>query len=123
MWDRLVEADWTLLAEPEGAGIMQFLSTPLFPIFAIMLVFMFIMLPSERRRKAEQAKMLGGLSKNDRVVTIGGMVGTIVNAQKGDDMITLRIDENNNTRVTVLRSAVTRVLSDNDPGKKDKSDS
>ncbi len=116
-----------LLAEGEAeggpGGIMQFLTNPMFPIFAIMLVFMFVMLPSERKRKSQQAKMLDGLAKNDRVVTVGGMVGTIVNAQKGDEMVTLRIDENNNTRVTVLRSSVARVLTNNDSGKKEKSDS
>lgn len=106
-----------------GGGLTQFLSSPMFPIFAIMLVFMLVMLPSERRRKAEQAKLLEGLTKNDRVVTIGGMVGTIVNVRKGEEMLTLRVDENNDTRITILRSAVARVLSDSDQGKKDKSDS
>ncbi|MFM2094212.1 MAG: hypothetical protein RIS70_1336 [Planctomycetota bacterium] len=106
-----------------GGGLGQFLSNPMFPIFAIMLVFMLVMLPSERKRKAEQAKLLEGLTKNDRIVTIGGMVGTIVNVRKGEEMLTLRVDENNDTRVTILRSAVARVLSDTDQGKKDKSDS
>ena len=70
-----------------GGGLGQFLSNPMFPIFAIMLVFMLVMLPSERKRKAEQAKLLEGLTKNDRIVTIGGMVGTIVNVRKGEEKI------------------------------------
>jgi preprotein translocase subunit YajC len=108
-----------LAAEEPPSGIMSLLTSPMFPIFAIMLLFMMVMLPSERRRKAEQAKMLDGLAKNDRVVTVGGLVGTVVNAQKGDEMVALRIDENNNTRVTVLRSAIARVLTESDPQKKD----
>jgi len=106
-------------AEEAPGGLMALLTSPMFPIFAIMLLFMMVMLPSERRRKAEQAKMLDGLAKNDRVVTVGGLVGTVVNAQKGDEMVALRIDENNNTRVTVVRSAIARVLTESDPQKKE----
>ncbi len=56
-------------AEEVAGGIMSLLTSPMFH-FAISCWFMMVMLPSERRRKAEQAKMLDGLAKNDRVVTV-----------------------------------------------------
>ncbi len=41
-------------------------------------------------------------------MTIGGIVGVVVSTDK--DEIVVRVDENNNTRLRLLRSAVTRVL-------------
>jgi preprotein translocase subunit YajC len=46
------------------------------------------------------------------VVTVGGIIGVVVNTQKGSPEVTLRIDDNNNTRIHVLRSAISRVLAD-----------
>jgi preprotein translocase subunit YajC len=64
----------------------------------------------ERTRRVELQKMLGSLKKNDRVVTIGGIYGTVVNVQKGSEDITIKADENTNTKLRVLRSSVSRVL-------------
>ena len=54
--------------------------------------------------------MLNNLKKNDQVITAGGIYGTVVNAASGSEDITLRIDESSNTRMRVLRSAVSRVI-------------
>ena len=49
--------------------------------------------------------MISELKKNDEVITVGGIHGTIVNLQ--EDIITLRIDEN--TRIKIQRSSVQSV--------------
>jgi preprotein translocase subunit YajC len=54
--------------------------------------------------------MQESLKKNDRVVTIGGILGVVVNTQAGSDKVTIRIDESNGTRMEVLRSAISRVV-------------
>lgn len=83
------------------------------PLLLLLGVMFYLMLiRPERRKRQEMTKMLDNLKKNDRVVTIGGIYGTVVNAQKGLDEVTLRVDENNNTRMRVLRSAISRVISD-----------
>ncbi len=53
--------------------------------------------------------MQSNLKKNDHVITIGGILGVVVNAQPGSDEVTLRVDEN--TRIRVLRSSISRVQS------------
>ena len=63
------------------------------------------------RRRAEDAKLLERLKKNRPLLTAGGIYGTVVNVQKGSDDVTLKIDENNNVRIRVLRTAITRVVS------------
>ena len=132
-------ATWLLLAQVEGGagdaggaaggggaggggggGIMSIVMSPMFPFVLIFVLFMFLILPNERKRKKEQNKLLESVKKNDRVVTIGGVLGTVVNVQKGDEYIVLRVDENSNTRITVLRSAIARVVVEEANGKKEK---
>ena len=72
----------------------------------------FIVLMPERRRKAEEAKMMSAIKKNDRIVTVGGIHGTIVAAPPESSVVTIRIDENSNTRIKINRSAIASVVSD-----------
>ena len=67
---------------------------------------------SERRRKAEEAKLMSSMKKNDRIITIGGIHGTIVSASPESKVVTIKIDEAGNTRVKINRSAVATIVSD-----------
>ncbi len=80
------------------------------------------MLAPERRRKAEEAKKMSALQKNDRVITIGGIHGVIVSASPDSDVITIRTDEGGNTRVKVNRTAIATVVNP-DESKDKQSDS
>lgn len=80
-----------------------------FPLILIFFVLYFLLI---RPRKTEQARhqhLLAALKRNDRVMTIGGMFGTIVQV-KGDE-ITLKVDETTNTKITFSRSAIKSVVS------------
>lgn len=83
---------------------------PLLPWIAIGVLFYMMLLRPERRKRAELDRMLKNLKKNDRVVTIGGIFGTIVQASQDAEDVTLKIDESNNTRIRVLRSSISRVI-------------
>jgi preprotein translocase subunit YajC len=84
-----------------GALIAQIL-----PIVAIGLVFYFIVIaPANKQRKKTQ-EMLSSLKKGDRVVTSGGIHGTIQGVEP--EVVYLKIAEN--VKVKVSRSAVTGVL-------------
>ena len=100
-----------LLAQekPQG-GLFSMLLGPLFPFIVIGILFYLLLIRPERRKKAEMSQMLDALQKNDRVVTIGGIYGVVVNAQKGSEDVTIRVDESSNTKLRVLRSAVSRVV-------------
>jgi preprotein translocase subunit YajC len=103
----------TLLAEapPQGDGLLQLLLGPWFPFIVIGVLFYFLLIRPERRKRSETAQMLDNLSKNDRVVTIGGIYGVVLNASKGSEDVTIRVDDSNNTKLRVLRSAISRVVS------------
>ena len=98
-------------AAPGGpsAGLITYL-----PFLVIGLLFYFMFIRPDRQRRTEQAEMLDNLKKNDRVVTAGGIHGTIVNANKGDKDVVIRVDENSNTRLRVVRTSISRVLNESD---------
>jgi preprotein translocase subunit YajC len=78
--------------------------------FAILIIIYFFMLRGPRKKQQEHSKMIAALKKNDRVRTIGGILGTVIDV-RGDD-ITLKIDESNNTKIHVVPGAIATVLSD-----------
>jgi len=53
--------------------------------------------------------MVQSLKKNDKVRTIGGIIGTVVDIK--EDEITLKVDESNNTKIKVASSAIVKNLS------------
>ncbi len=59
--------------------------------------------------------MLEAVRRGDRVVTGGGIVGTVTNA--GDDELTVEIAEG--VRVKVMRGTITSVLAKTEPAKGD----
>ena len=84
-----------------GFGSYQFI------FLGLMLVMMyFILFRGPRKKQQEHKKMVQTLTKNDKVRTIGGIIGTVVDVK--DDEITLKIDESNNTKIKVLPSAIGR---------------
>ena len=96
----------TPAARPKPQGI---LGQPLI-LFGLMAVVMyFILFRGPRKKQQKHKQMMQSLKKNDRVRTIGGILGTIVDIK--DDEITLKIDESNNTKIKVTTSAIGTTLS------------
>lgn len=108
-------------AAPEPSTIGKILENPLTPIVGLFFLFYFIFIVPERRKKAEEARMMSTLKKNDRVVTIGGIHGTVVSTAGDTKVVTIRIDDN--TRIKLNRTAIAQVISDKDsPGKESQPD-
>ena len=79
-------------------------------LLALMFVLMYMILFRGPRKKQQQHKqMIQSLAKNDKVQTIGGIIGTVMDVKENE--ITLKIDESNNTKIKILRSAISRNLS------------
>ncbi len=85
------------------------LSNPLFMLVMIFIFIYFVLIRPEKRRADEKAQLLSALSKNDRVITTGGMYGTIVNLK--DDEVTIRVDDQAKVKIRFLRSAIASVVS------------
>ncbi|MFN0050904.1 MAG: preprotein translocase subunit YajC [Planctomycetales bacterium] len=106
--------DWmtavSLLAEEEQKnGALPFADLIQFsPFILIIIVFYFLLIRPQRREQATRESMLAALKKNDKVVTIGGIIGTIANISADGQEVTLKVEDN--TRLRVVRSSVQRVL-------------
>jgi preprotein translocase subunit YajC len=82
----------------------------LFPVL-LMVIFMYLLLfRGPRRQQQQHRQMVQSLKKNDRVRTIGGIMGTVVDV-RGDEII-LKVDESNNTKIRVSMSAIGKNLSE-----------
>jgi preprotein translocase subunit YajC len=93
-----------------GGGLLQTIfANPIIPFALIGLVFYMMLMRPEQRKRKQQQELLSNLKKNDRVVTIGGIAGTVVNAPQGSTFVTIRVDDSNNTRLRILRTAISRV--------------
>lgn len=64
----------------------------LIPFALIFVIFYFLLIKPQRQKEKERQLMLGSLSKNDDVVTTGGIHGTVVNVK--EKTVILRVDEN-----------------------------
>ena len=74
----------------------------LFPLLVVLAIFYFLLiLPAQRQRK-KQAAMLSALKTGDKVVTNGGIYGTIVGLR--DEVVQLRIADQ--VKIEVARSAI-----------------
>ncbi len=80
------------------------------PMLLAMVLIMLMMRP--RKTDTALKKRLAELKKNDRVVTAGGIIGTIVAFKDDNQSVTLRIDESTNTKMQVLKASIVRVLGD-----------
>jgi preprotein translocase subunit YajC len=90
--------------QPKGFGQYgQFLFIGL-----MMVVMYFLIFRGPRKQKQQHRQMVQGLQKNDRIRTIGGILGTVVDIK--DDEITLKVDESNNTKIKIVSSAIGRNL-------------
>ena len=76
------------------------------PIIAIFLIFYFLVIRPQQKQASEQKKLLAGLKKGDRVLTSGGIYGTVA-ALKGPDL-DLKIADN--VKVMVARSSISRLV-------------
>ncbi len=87
-----------------GSGaLMQFL-----PLILIFVIFYFLLIRPQQRKMREHRAMIAGLRRGDKVLTSGGLIGT-VNKVVSDTEILLEIAEN--VRIRVARSAVNEILS------------
>lgn len=75
------------------------------PLILMFAVLYFLLIRPQQKRQKTRVAMLNALKRNDKVVTIGGIHGTIVEIT--DDTVVLRV--NDATKLTFERSAVNAV--------------
>ncbi|MCK4660426.1 MAG: preprotein translocase subunit YajC [Phycisphaerae bacterium] len=94
-------------ASPKGGPPIM-----LFGLIVLMVVFFFVMMRGNRSQQKKKENMLNAMQKNDRVMTIGGVIGTIVQVKESE--VVLKVDEASNTKMTFIKRAIQQVISEDD---------
>ena len=77
----------TATAETAGLGSM------LFPLILMFVFLYFFMIRPENKRKKEAEEMRSAVKTGDKIVTIGGIVGTVVNVKESRIVIETSADQ------------------------------
>jgi preprotein translocase subunit YajC len=90
-----------------GNAMVQFL-----PLVLIFVVFYFLLIRPQQKKQKEHRGMLDTLRRGDRVVTGGGIIGTVNRVTNAEEVV---VDIADGVRVRVLRSTISSVLAKPDP--------
>ena len=76
-----------------GAGIFG----ALMPLILIFVIFYFLLIVPQRRKERAHREMINNLKKGDKVITSGGIYGTIVKLKK--NYVEIEVDDNARLRI------------------------
>ena len=78
------------------------------PLALIFVIFYFFMIRPQNKKQKETEKMIAALKKGDKVITIGGIHGTVSSTK--EKTVIVKVDDN--TKIEFLRSAISTVVTD-----------
>lgn len=104
----MIDLAWALGPPPQGGSGMTFILTQLPFFIAIFAIFYFLLIRPQQKERKRVENMRANLKKGDRVITTGGLIGTIVGLN--EQTVTLKVADS--VRVECLRSAVTGLRGD-----------
>ncbi|MBI4637528.1 MAG: preprotein translocase subunit YajC [Candidatus Rokubacteria bacterium] len=91
---------------PGGSGGSNALLTQIVFFAAIFAIFYFLLIRPQQKQKRERERMLGAIKKGDRVVTTGGLHGTVTGL--GERTVLLRVADQ--VKLEFDRTAIGRIL-------------
>ena len=74
----------------------------------VILIFYFLIIRPQNKKQKESKKMIEALKKGDKVVSIGGIHGTVVSVK--DQSTVVKVDDN--TKLEFSKSAISSVVSE-----------
>ncbi|HJY62881.1 MAG TPA: preprotein translocase subunit YajC [Ignavibacteria bacterium] len=92
-----------LLQQTDGTAS---LISSLLPFVLIILVFYFLILRPQQKRQKDRQKLLSGVQKGDKIITSGGVHGTVEGIE--DDILLVKIADN--VKVKMEKSAIATII-------------
>ena len=83
----------------QGGGIAAFL-----PFILIMFIIYFLMIRPQTKRQKEKDEMRKNIKKGDKIITMGGIYGTIQGIKEKNRKAVIKVD--NNTNITINMTAI-----------------
>lgn len=103
-----------------AGGNEQMLFSTIIPLALLFGIFYFLIIRPQTKRASEHSKMVGGLKRNDEVVTNGGLIGRVTDL--GDKIVTIEVAPNIRVRVERSQIASLSTYGKTPMPKKDKGD-
>ena len=102
-------SDPAVAAAGGGASLLGAIT----PLLVIFLIFYFFLVRPQQKRMQEYQKLMSGLRRGDRIVTTGGIIGTITKVEDKNAEVMVEIAEG--VRVRLQRNAIAEVLAKTAP--------
>ena len=83
----------------QGGGLAAFL-----PFILIMFIIYFLMIRPQTKRQKEKQKMREELQKGNKIITMGGIYGSVQGFKEKGRQVVIKVD--NNTNITINRTAI-----------------
>lgn len=97
--------------QPVGAPQQNpFGGTFIFILLGMFILMIFFSMRTQKKERKKRESLLGAIKKGDRIQTIGGILGNVVEVR--EHKVIVKIDESNNTKMTFARTAVQTIFED-----------
>lgn len=96
--------------EPQGGGLLPIL----IPLIPILILYYFLIIRPQQSQAKQRRAAIDAIRKNDRVVTIGGIFGTVVSVDTDGDRVTIRVDDDKGVKMVFRKASVERILGEPD---------
>jgi preprotein translocase subunit YajC len=80
----------------------------LMPLVLIFVVFYFLLIRPQQKKMKTHREMIGAIKRGDKVLTAGGIIGSVVKVEESDDVLLVEIAKD--IRVRIARSTISDVL-------------
>tara|TARA_B100000161_G_scaffold103845_1_gene73418 strand:- start:501 stop:911 length:411 start_codon:yes stop_codon:yes gene_type:complete len=88
--------------------------TTMFPLLLIFAVFYFLIIRPSQKKQKEHREMLAAIRRGDKVVTGGGIFGTVTKVVSDDEV---QVEISDGVRVKIARATLASVVSKTEPVK------
>jgi len=105
----IISSLFSFLQQGGPAGAPQgSIVTALLPFVLVFVIFYLLIIMPQRKKQKKHQEMVGQLKPGDKIVTTGGIYGTVMGVQQ--DKIELKITSN--VKIDITRNSVAAFLSD-----------
>ena len=102
-------------AQAAGGAPAGFDFISLMPLVLIFVVFYFLLIRPQQKKMKTHRDMIGAVKRGDRVLTGGGILGTVIKVEDSDDVLLVEIAKD--IRVRVARGTISDVLNKPQPAR------